>query len=1566
MPTAIAIAAAEAIGTVWAAEAALWVIGNSALISQAAFIVGSISYGKYQQRKAIQSGMAAYRASLKDRELTIRSAIAPRRYIYGRDRVGGQLVYAEVTGDKKQFLHLVLALAAHECEAIEEVWFGDVILPAPDGSGFIQSGEFYKGTPIYASTDQAVSGGNITLPHTASRVVGITYDQGEFGWGTATGWSHTPGTNTVSGISLPGGVTQVTAEYEYTEGKALVRIKKHLGAAGQTADSDLVAESDGKWTTDHKGTGICYLYVRLEWDKDIFGAVGIPEIKCVVKGRRVLDTRTSTTAWNDNAALVAADWLKRAEGMGATSAQVPASEVTSAANICDEEIDLNLAGTETQVRYTFNGSFTSDMSARDVLQDIAQAMAGSCVWVQGRWLVRPGAHRTPASSITPAHLAGPGLTIIPKMSRTELFNAVRVTYRDLDQGWAEVSAPLVTNALYETEDGGVQRVRTIQIASAMDHWRAQRLGKIELERGRQAVTAQFQTSMKGYDLVPTDTVPLAFERYGWGAGKVFEIQQRTYSPDGTVSYEAKETAAEVWDWNYGEATLVDPAPDTALRNPYIAPDALTGLAVASGTAHLLLQSDGTIATRAYVTWNQSSDGFVLQGGRIELEWHEAGSTDWMVMAPLPGDAASAYVMPVADGTVVMFRVRQVNAIGRASVWAYKLHEVIGKSEPPSDVANFVGGQTINSTLPWTWDAPQDIDYAYTEVRANGDSNWGSQTNQPLFRGRATVWHELVPSAGIYIRCAKHFDTSGNESLNAVCDTATVNLEDLLPPPIIAKATPFYIIVTADQDGNVTDDFTGDEVELSITVDGVETINSWTLTPTGAIPGFTWTITGSTFALTGAPDGFTVSGVNILAERAGYPDQTISVMISQQRSAGTGTPVHRIVLTPRNASLTADQNGVVNDWTPAQSDITVVDSAGSDVTAQYTFTKTDTNVVSTLSGALNNHLTVTGWDPAAASTAWGNTVLQMPLDGDAVDVSQYQRQSIQTFAGVTFVSGGFNGRANFDMSSHNARITVGPYSGFLVAAGTPWSIRCRVEFNALTTNFGEEHYLCGNAYKGIVVTKASGAGQYTWRAYWIGNGNTFTAQSVAGTINTGQIYLVEASYGADGHLRLFLDGVQVGITSSTNTTTPDYVDTTSQTFDVGAAQPAGNYNTALNGKLDDLRYVVGAGGSNNAYTPENYPLPVGAYVTAGHVDITAAHATLPDLTDRFSVSTVTVAAAPISSGISPSTITLQADWQGVVASFSGASAVLSIMVNGTEEADTWSIISTTSHASITYSKSGRTITLTGFPSSETNGYIDFNCSKAGRASQVIRLGIVKVNAAQPIVIASAPSPVIVAGATDGTVPSANLPVAVSAVARQGATDVTSSYSWSVSATSGITVTNTGAAASITAMATNTDTGTLTWTGTRTNWPTLTCTATVSKTRAALPSGAVVAQMVAYAASAVSTDPATAIIKYSTDGRILIWDHGGSAYTHVGNWYNPTTTSIGNTHYIRMTAPTVPGDAAGPFNAWTALSSDREYTMTNPATTGASTMTATALISTSSTGASIAGQGPVTLTAERFGS
>lgn len=713
------VAAIAAAGTAIGGSAGAALIMGAEAIANAVLVVSAVganaAMSSYQKRQAAARQRAGYNASLQDREVMIRSAIAPRRMVLGRDRISGPIVYAESTGAKGEYLHLVIALAHGESEAIEEVWFNDVQLPAPDGSGFITSGEFAKHTVTTHMHAATIAGTTLTLPNVASKVLSVdresTYSNAD-GMLTnelVTGWSHAAPSNTITGLT-PG---TYTVNYERTTSTPVVRIKKHLGGPGQVADADLVAESAGNWTGAHVGVGITYLYVRLQYDQDVWGQVGIPNITCVVKGGKAYDPRTGLTVWTENAALLSAQWLRDGEmGFGATSAQVPSAELSAEANICDETVALDAGGT-TQARYTFNGSFTSDESPRDVLQDILSGMAGTAVWVQGRWLLRAGAYRTPAPTLNEDALAGTGVSIVPRASRSDLFNAVRVTHRDASQGWAEVQAPLVANAGYEAEDGGRQIVRDVTLPGVMDTWRAQRLAKIILERARQSTAVRLSTNLRGYDLAPTDTVPLSLARYGF-ADKVFEVRSRTYDPLGTLQYLLVETAAGVWAWNYGEATVGDLAPNTALPNPYAAPAALTGLAVDAGPSYILRNRGGTLIAQAMVSWTASTETFVVSGGRIDVQWKLTSATDWQDTPRVDGNQTGTLITPVPDGQAILVRARAVNAAGRASRWASAIAQVAQLSAYGARVFRVVAegySDTGAPASPTLWDAESGEDIA---------------------------------------------------------------------------------------------------------------------------------------------------------------------------------------------------------------------------------------------------------------------------------------------------------------------------------------------------------------------------------------------------------------------------------------------------------------------------------------------------------------------------------------------------------------------------------------------------------------------------------------------------------------------------------------------------------------------------------------------------------------------------------------------------------------------------------------------------------------------------------------
>lgn len=1097
------------IGAAWATDAAVFALSNAAVINAAVAITASSAYGAQQKRKA----RAAYNASLKDREVMARSGVMPRRIIYGRDKVSGPVVYAESTGAKGEYLHLVIALAAHECDAIEEIWFNDVLLPTPDGSGNINSGPFAKTTAnLEGETLTSNAGGAVTLAHSAARVIVITRPivGNELASEPVTGWAHTPGTALVTG--LPVSEANLTVNYEWESAESFVRIKKHLGQVGQVADADLVSESAGKWTSAHVGDGTCYLYVRLQYDQDVFGQVGLPNISAVVRGRKVNDPRVPAAGWTDNAALCVADWLAQSYGLGAATGEVPSAEVIAAANICDETITLNLAGSLTQKRYTFSGSFTTDVSPRDVLADMLTGLAGSCVWTQGRWLVRAGSYRAPSMTVTADHLGGRGVGIMPKVSRSDLFNAVRITYRDPSQKWAEAQAPLVTNATYEAQDGGIRLVRSIQLPGVMDAWRAQRLGKIELERARQSVTVSLTGNMRMYDLAPTDTVALTLDRYGW-AGKVFEIIERTWAPDGVLPYTMRETASAVWAWNYGEATAVDPAPDTDLPSPYDAPATLTGLAVASGTSHLLRLSDGTIIARAWVTWAPSVEAFVFSGGRIEIEWRRADAQDWQSTPALPGDADSAYIAPMPDEQVVLIRARAGNSSGRVGAWATISATIAGKSAPPGNVAG-ITATPVATAVNIKWTANTEADYAVT--RLTYGASYASSVF--LWEGTGSDVNVRFASDGTYTVWAVHVDTSGNKSATPASVSAVYSSSSGTGAPVLQLTATGFAFVFANSaavsSASPTITFTAVPQNLAGTATFTATARDAANASLGTITlggsGNTRTLTAAQFVSLGAT---TTRRIEVSATLGGITDYA-----TVYRGDDGSNAINLVLGNQAHVAPTAS-DGTGGSFGGATTTVRIFEGI-TDVTALWSTAIVASSCTATINGGAGPvtgtgsvTVAVSAMSADAATVAITATRSGYPTQADTFSLAK-SRAGVVGGTGPTGPAGTRTARLEMYQWASSTPTTfpggaASTYTwatGLFTAPGTTngWAI------NAGAGSPGQTRYACTQLYSDTGTSSTSNVTWTTTTAYVVGYAGTNGSTGGTGTRGSLDLYITGTS------------------------------------------------------------------------------------------------------------------------------------------------------------------------------------------------------------------------------------------------------------------------------------------------------------------------------------------------------------------------------------------------------------------------------------------------------------------------
>ena len=125
MPQAIAIAILSNVSFATVAGAIQAVKFLAAVIKFAAITAASMAASKLLAPK-----MPSFAdSSLSNRSQAVRNPISARTIVYGKCRVSGTIVYLSTTGTTNEYLHIILALAGHEIQAIDEVYFNDELVP---------------------------------------------------------------------------------------------------------------------------------------------------------------------------------------------------------------------------------------------------------------------------------------------------------------------------------------------------------------------------------------------------------------------------------------------------------------------------------------------------------------------------------------------------------------------------------------------------------------------------------------------------------------------------------------------------------------------------------------------------------------------------------------------------------------------------------------------------------------------------------------------------------------------------------------------------------------------------------------------------------------------------------------------------------------------------------------------------------------------------------------------------------------------------------------------------------------------------------------------------------------------------------------------------------------------------------------------------------------------------------------------------------------------------------------------------------------------------------------------
>ena len=496
--------------------------------------------------------------------------------------------------------------------------------------------------------------------------------------------------------------------------KDKARIQYKLGTDDQTAFADLVAESDGKWTNNHRVRGRALVYMRLEYDQNVF-INGVPNLSVVVRGKKVYDPRTETTVWSANPALCVTDYLTNNKyGMAAVYAEeIDEEALIAAANICDEDVTKVGGGTEN--RYEMHGSFATSSQPEDIINQMVFSMAGRCVWSGGVWRILAGAYYTPTLTFDEGDLRG-GIKVQSLVSRRESFNGVKGVFASVDDNYILSDFPPINSAVFVAKDNGEENLKSIELPFTTSASMAQRLAKIELLRARQQITVAMPMKLVGMKANVGDIVQINNTRMGW-SNKPFEVVSANIAFGETVGVDIdlREVSTDVYDWSTSEEQAYDPAPNTNLPSGFVSEP--VGISI---TDTLAISAE-TIITQLVVTVT-GSDVFE---DRFEVQAKPSTSDDFLNLGQASGNIFQ--LANVIDGAIYNVRARAINVFGVRSDWSTDDHEVIGKTAPPENVTGLTGNLIGNQYL-LTWNAVPDLDLSYYRVRYASPDSGGSYEN----------------------------------------------------------------------------------------------------------------------------------------------------------------------------------------------------------------------------------------------------------------------------------------------------------------------------------------------------------------------------------------------------------------------------------------------------------------------------------------------------------------------------------------------------------------------------------------------------------------------------------------------------------------------------------------------------------------------------------------------------------------------------------------------------------------------------------------------------------------------
>ena len=645
-------------------------------------------------------------------------------------------------------------------------------------------------------------------------------------------------------------------------GQCFVRF--YQGTFDQAADPALIAYANpaGRWTTAHRGAGLCYAIVTTITDVD--NLTSVPNLMFEVRGAPLYDPRKDSSVggfgahrWNDqstwefsnNNAVMMYNLerglyigTEKIVGRGVAASRLPLSEWFTAMNICDEIMS------DGSKRYSaaLIASSGDGVTHETNMTPLREGCAGS--WIEAVTGEYPivGANQAVVATITDEDIAWEkSFQLSLTRTRTELVNTVAASYVSPELFYETTSLTTRIDALALAQDR--ERLASkVDYTAVTDHRVGDRLADIAIRASRYQASGSFTVHPKFLALQVGQWVQWQSDRYN----RTIKMQIHSKSL-GAIGSDSVRDVSISWQ-EVGEGIFDPTAYETnpPVLIPNQPPDYQAQLSNFNAIPNKVIGDDGQEYPGIRLFWDEITDTTV-EG--VEIQYWPENDPSQIFTAYVPRDVT---VFQIVNGLTsksewnVRYRFR-VAAGTRPVVWSAPvlvLTQETSGDDSPVDYGRL--DDDLSGLINWITDDMRELKRQAQELATstadNHNTNYADlqtirrQLTSTYGTAKASWQEDILVATGPNSAIGQQL-TQINVSLGTKADASTVVLLQSRVDGVEGDMTAISNALT----------------EVNASVDGNVSSATWRMTATSGSGGSSTKI--SAFARVGTTDSWKEAG-----------------------------------------------------------------------------------------------------------------------------------------------------------------------------------------------------------------------------------------------------------------------------------------------------------------------------------------------------------------------------------------------------------------------------------------------------------------------------------------------------------------------------------------------------------------------------------------------------------------------------------------------------------------------------------------------------------------------------------